>query len=839
MFIRRFLSDPGLDVLLNIESVNILDLEPPAPIRGVGTGTVLCVGEFENGPFNAPTEVTSATDLQNTFGGLGFNYGGIPANYPCAVSRHADAAIAPEYWNGNGILQLSGKKYARLLLCRPDTSVGAVQFARLPYVTGQAAFRYALLTGQVLQLDTGSGPTSVTFTGVAATTTGVAGSFASFVGGETLVLGYDGNADFTVTFLAADTTIAAIIARINQYAGFAFATNNGGQIQLTGRVAGTAGRVHVAAGAAATTLGLTASTYNGTGDVGDISAVTFTEVKTLVEAGVANCHVEQDSAGRLRISTTGASGYIQVDAATTASALGFTSGQKGTSNGQAVLVSGTVTVPTLFAGGETITLGIDFQPNVVVTFTIADQTVADVVARINTAMGSTVAEAAGATHFALQGALASGQVRVVASSVLGVLTTLGLSLGTTLGSATSTGKLPAGTVVQNSTATRVFVTMQDVSFSSAGVVIGGVQQTTNGPWTVKVRHAVDDGTGLLANAGTLTTIASAPDLGSFSSINLSATTAALTETQVDVAYTAALAATLDLNSVAKNTNLIFSARQSNVIRKALKSNALTASASGMLGRVACIRPPLNTLPATAKSLVAEPGVGAYREQRDIYCYIGSNVFVPAIARRGLAGGAGFTADGNIDIGSDSLMASICSQLPPEENPGQSTEFTADINGPELGANVQGFVMDDYISFRAAGIAALRVDNGVVVFQSGVTNVDPIANAGLVRISRRRMADYIQDTLAIRGQSVGKKLSTQRRRDAVANDTRSFLLQLLNDERIAGFTVDKKSGNTEASLAAGHFRLVVNVKTFASLDDLTFATTVGESVQVNEVLTQTA
>ena len=37
-FIRRFLSDPGLATLVEIEAVNILDLEPPASITGVGSG---------------------------------------------------------------------------------------------------------------------------------------------------------------------------------------------------------------------------------------------------------------------------------------------------------------------------------------------------------------------------------------------------------------------------------------------------------------------------------------------------------------------------------------------------------------------------------------------------------------------------------------------------------------------------------------------------------------------------------------------------------------------------------------------------------------------------------
>ena len=50
MFVRRFTQDPGNTVLLNIESVDVIDLTPPSAILGIGTGTTMCVGEFEDAP---------------------------------------------------------------------------------------------------------------------------------------------------------------------------------------------------------------------------------------------------------------------------------------------------------------------------------------------------------------------------------------------------------------------------------------------------------------------------------------------------------------------------------------------------------------------------------------------------------------------------------------------------------------------------------------------------------------------------------------------------------------------------------------------------------------------
>jgi len=857
VFIRRFTFDPGTDVLLNIESVNILDLEPPSPIKGIGTGATLIVGEFENGPFSTQSggvfEVTSATDLATTFGTLGFQYGSVPANNPCARQRSADGALFPEFWNGNGFVQLQGKQYARLFICRVDTSVGAVQFTRLAFLTGLASFRYALASGQVLQVDSGSGPQSATFTGTAASVNSGAGTYpTTFTGGQTLVLGVDGQPNFTVTFLAADQSQAQVIARINQYAGFPMAASvSGTVISLTGLVAGLAGQVRVVSGSAGvlTTLGLTAATTLGGGNVQNIAAVAPTEVATIVQAAVSNSKVEVDSAGRLRLSNTGASGFLAVGSGTTAANLGFAPGALATSNGQAILISGPGTYPWAPSGGETLVLQIGSKPQVTTTFANTDTTLANVLTKINaafTAAGQGApAVADGATRFYIQG-LGTGptdSVSVVsASGGIGgpaILTALGLTVGTVFGTATARGSIPAGTVVQVPNG-QAYVTMQDIDFvgpavftGAPSIAQGGVLQPLAGPYSVKVRPALDDGTGVSAIAGAVTQVTNPPDLGAFSVVNLTPISAALTETQLDVAYQSAMTATLNPSTVAKQTNIMFSARQSNSVRKNLRATALSASSNGLFGRVACIRPPLNTPESVALSTTAEPGVGAYRSDRVIYCYIGSNVTVPIIASVGSAGGAGFTPDGAVDVGSDSLLASFMSQLPPEENPGQETPFAGAINGLESGANVQNFTIADYELFKAAGIAALRMDDGTAIFQSGVTSVDPNVNPGLVTIARRRMADYIQDSLALRAKTFGKKLATVARRKALVSEIRQFLDGLLgkdnpNNQRIDSYALSDKQ-NSATTLGQGLYRVVIAVRTLSSLDSIVLATTIGPTV----------
>lgn len=735
VFVRRYLTDPGPDVLLNIESVDILDLEPPATINGVNTGIVLLVGEFENGPFATPTQVFSTTDLTTTFGSLGYTRNGVPANDCCAVSRSADLAATPEYWNGNGMVQLNGKKFAGLQICRVDTSVGSVSFTRCGAVYGGILTSYDLDPGQVLNVSlNGAAATTVTFNGAAAVVTAVGASYpVTFTGGETLTLSYDGASNFIVTFLSTDSTLQNVIDRINAAAGFTFASSSSSQLRLTGRVRGTSGQVSVVAGSGTvtTTLGLTVATTNGTGNVPNIDAAAVADIKTVVEAGVVGTLVDTTSSGQLRITNVGtpATGTISIASGTTAVALGFTIG--------------------------------------------------------------TVGSAA---------------------------------------TSTSVGFIPAGTKVSNAAGTRVFVTMQDVSFTASNA----------GPYTAKVRHAQDDGTGQAANAGTVTMLLSAPnDSTAFSVMNGANISAALTEAQIDAAYTAAIASTLSQSSVAQTASIIWSARQSNTVRQQIRANVLSASSTGAYGRVGIIRTPLNTTTTLALSTAGAPGVGLTRDQRIVYCYPQASTYVPLIAQRGTGGGTGFTASGVVDVGADGFLASVLSQLNPEENPGQTTTFTSEVLGLESGANVQNFTIDNYIAFKSKGICALRMDSGTAIFQSGISSVDPLVNPDLVNIARRRMADYIQGSIALRAKAYGKKLNTRARRKALLGEILQFVTSLLSAsaqsaQRIDGYTLTDKS-NTPALLARGYYRIDLYVRTLSSLDAIVLATTIGESVQVEESL----
>ena len=213
--------------------------------------------------------------------------------------------------------------------------------------------------------------------------------------------------------------------------------------------------------------------------------------------------------------------------------------------------------------------------------------------------------------------------------------------------------------------------------------------------------------------------------------------------------------------------------------------------------------------------------------------------MPQIAERGLDGGDGFTADGRIDVGADSWVATVCSQLPPENNPGELTGYMTAVLGLELGnADVQDMRIGDYKAFRAAGIAAIRMDDGIAIIQSGVTSVDPLVNPNLRNIARRRMADFIQDSLAASLKDFNKKVNTRGRRADVYGEVDGFMFSLKspdNDstQRIDDYNLDGITGNSPDAVAVGVYRLILKVRTLSSLDVIVLETEIGETVTIVE------
>ncbi len=728
-FVRRYTSEPSLAEIQAIESINVIDLAPADPVAGAGSGVVLLVGEFEDGLFavdldaKGAVQVFGASDYASKFGTFGYTYNGVVANNPSA-RKHLS-----ECWNGNGYLKGFKLKAQGLLVGRVDTSVGQVTFEILPAILGGAG-PFQLAVGQTLSVTTNTGGPAATaaLTAAVATKAGAGAAFGTILNGEAFSISIDGAPAVTVTFGGADTTQAAVLARINATLGFASAVINAAQIDLNGVQKGTGGKVTLADVVAGTLakIGHTAGTVNGTSNIAaNIDQVLASEVVT----------------------------FINGTAAITAI------------NGAAEL-----------AGGKLRLLN------------------------ISPASAATISVAAGAMATAL------------GLSPIGSTVTKGGHNG---------GSIPAGTRLRASgTPGSEWVTMQTLDVPAGNTA----------PVNAKVRHALDDGTGLSTAPGTVDTLVDLPTWAALDPNNGATLTAALTEVQLDNRYLDALTASLNQAGPARAANYLLVARRSDTVIRGGRDNAVTATATGLQARKYITGDLLGTLVATSLTNVA-----LYRSDRVFYTTKGLKVRIPQIAERGVAGGIGFTADGVIVVRPDGPLTTVNAMLNPEENPGQATGLIDDFF--EVATDGEVLSIDTYKSWKAAGISAPLIDPDTgTEFQSGVTSS---LESGRTTQARRRMADFLQDTAVVVGKPFAKRLSRVSTRDKLLGRWNGFLSGLRSkgspeQSRIVTFETndDKNAGNSDSVLAAGVYFIDTKVKTLSSLDEIVFRTEIGPNAVIS-------
>lgn len=719
-YVRRFTELPPIEQLLSIEGLVIVDGAPPEAAVGAGTGAVLLVGEFEDGYFatdiqsKGAVEIFGAADMAQKFGGFGFTYGSSKYANPCA-RKHVQ-----ELWNGNGFLKAFKLRAQRVFVSRVDTSVGSVVFELLASLDGGVG-PFVIPNSTAFSVTTNSGTGAATaITGVVATVTGGTASVGTIASGDSVGITIDGGVMVTVVFSGGDTTVAAVIARINAALGYAAASGST-TINLVGILPGTLGSVKLTettAGVLAK-LGMTAGTTAGTGNVGNRNAVTVAELAAIINASTAVTTVNGAAAvspdGKLRLlnSLSGASATISPGA--NCALLGFTEGQ---------VVS--------------------------------------------------VASQAG-------------------------------------------GEIKAGTRVSNGTLDWVTTQTLDIPAGATAPVVA------------KVRPALDDGTQAGATAATVTTLRDPPSFVHCKVTNPSALTVALTEPQMDAAYTAALNATLNESGAAREANYLLIARRSDAVVREGKSNALKATENGMFGRKYVTG---SALGKTLNESIAE--VATFRSDRVFYTAKGLKITIPQIAELGTAGGTGFSADGIITVRPDAPLVSICASLAPEENPGQKTELIDDFFEVDTFGEV--LVRESYEAMKRSGICGPRVDRvSGTIFQSGVTSS---LDSGRKTLARRKMADFIQDSSIAILLPYVKKLNKVSRRDTLRGVWDQFLNDLRSPEkpsasRIEWFKTDDSAaaGNTDSNLSKGLYFILTKVRTYSSMDVIVLQTEIGENTVV--------
>jgi hypothetical protein len=512
----------------------------------------------------------------------------------------------------------------------------------------------------------------------------------------------------------------------------------------------------------------------------------------------------------------------------------------------AATVTGTGGTFATLGAGQTLTLAFDGGRAVTVYFQAGDTTAALAIARINNAFGSPVAtNSAGQITLTSSTVGSSSSVQVV-SGTTGTLAILGLTAATTNGTgnvanisavqaaevqsvlaAAITGssiRLPATGKVRICSATGSTGTIQitgGTALAGLGLTVGGSATTassgtvvsnipagtpvnaagvaltrvvtmqtlvipagTTSPVTVRCRPALDDGSFLTQAAGTMTTIeVPISPTAEWAVTNASGLSAALTEAQKDAAYLAAIATTRPLTGALRKIGYTGSARQSPAVRAAIKQNNLDASGSGCFGRKSAIAAPLGSSLATLQTYVA-----TYRDERTFFA-TGWTKYISEIAALGsVLGGTGFTDSGNIEVHGDLPLLSLCSILPPEENPAQGTTLLPTTYVAVEGA-LSAWGVDEYTLAQSSGICASAWDEVEgPQYMSGVTSVDPTQTPGRITMQRIKMADYLTDSVAEYQKPYVKKLPTAQRVTALLGGLQAFLQTLKDNQRITDFSV---------------------------------------------------
>lgn len=311
----------------------VVQEEEPAvrTIAPVATAVLAIAGVTERGPHER-TLVTSPQEYQEKFGGYiatgkvkqvldgWFTNGGVQA-YIQRVVHYTDVSLPATKQSDYATLNLS-------------TTAGSPTSGE--HTGTDAGPTWAITPAGTLLVDIDATVAdNVTFDAAAAALTSTNAETYALTDGWEMTFNVNGavqtvqfnTAEFVAIGAALATEVAAVI---NAECTGIQASGATGSVVITTDRLGTGATLNTFADSVGTpvaTLGFTAATNTGTGDMADSQAMTFAEVKALIEADVnaagATCVVTQEVGGEVTItsSTTGVGSKVQVTGASTLSAV--------------------------------------------------------------------------------------------------------------------------------------------------------------------------------------------------------------------------------------------------------------------------------------------------------------------------------------------------------------------------------------------------------------------------------------------------------------------------------------------------------------------------------------
>ncbi len=186
----------------------------------------------------------------------------------------------------------------------------------------------------------------------------------------------------------------------------------------------------------------------------------------------------------------------------------------------------------------------------------------------------------------------------------------------------------------------------------------------------------------------------------------------------------------------------------------------------------------------------------------------------------------------------SFYASLLSQIAPNIDPAyaSNSQYLSGIDSLEISLQ-----RSDYITLLNAGVSAFEYDADVgFKVKSGI--VTQIADSSKIMIFRRRMADYIIQSLAKFLKNYQNAPNSESNRTNVNSAITSFNRSLEDSGLVPtdaevntgkASIIDTKSLNTDASIAAGYFKILYKRRIYSSMRFIVLQTEIGESVVVTE------
>ena len=823
-------SDAELD---EIEQVALVDEVPPATPLGTGQLSVLVLGETERGVFT-PQRITGVTDYGNKYGALGWTT--TEGKSRGAVARRSGGT---KVWNGNLYTWRAKKRFGGLVVCRVDNSAGSVQFRRLAAIKGGRGVFSAANGATVTFQRNGVINVVATFTGVKARVAGISGTFPTgFTGGETFEVSIDGATLPPVLMTDQEQTAVQVAARINAVLALTVASVVGGEVVIDSVIAGTAGRVKILGGSALATLGFVATAVADiwmwtmvNAQVGtykiriarSINGVATNIDGDFVSAGVVESVLQDGLVADLSTDLAASVGGITLTepSAVTIRVTGA-SNVLFTASVVTEVTPGDITVAHTQIGKAAETSGTGNVPNLAYITNYEAATVFGALANLDSYV-----DTQGYVWVNDNATPASGTLAVTA----GVYAAFGFT--TTLADAAAGDiiTLPAGRRLKDSL-NQLWVTIEDVVTTTAG-----------GPYTVKVRPWDDLDSVLPAAANTITEVVD--ELPGAWSVTNSASVIRLSAAQLDARYIDAMDRTLDLNSEAAECRMIASARHTPAINRALKENALAATAAGLDARIAIVAPPVGTTRDEALSEVADSGgVGSVRSDRVVYAFPGVRIEMKELSAIGQIGGIGFSNDGVIEQASDAFYASVRSRIAAHRSAGQNLKDSNVGELPILSLEAayestlggQGLELDDYKLFNARGIAALRRIKALgYTFQSDVTAVLRATDKPIAPAYRRFVTDNIMDDtfdVAVKYKDAENSATV---RASIRLQLRALLRTYVRSGAIVEGGYDVKLDSSQAQIDAGLLIFIVTAKLTGIIKAIAFRLRVGaEGVDIEEL-----